>query len=290
MKENVLKTFIRDTYKTSSVIPYIITGQVIMFVIIHLLELVSTTTLTNSNIIQHSVSFLSLPKNWFEFINKPWTLLTHPFVYQGLFNLLFDCLWLYWIGNLFLSFLNNRQFLALFAGSIFLGAIGYVTLGSFDRIGQDSNLYNTARFGLAALISSLAILIPNTQIQLVLFGNVRLKFIAMIYLGLEFGFLMIQDKVAAIVYFFMVILGLTYMSQLRKGNDWSKIFIKKKTNLKVIKNDTTISYNTTTVRHKADFENQEIIDQILDKISLDGYESLSSHEKEILFKASKQNK
>ncbi len=289
MKENVLKTFIRDTYKTSSVIPYIITGQVIMFVIIHLLELVSTTTLTNSNIFTDSLSYLSLPQNWFAFISKPWTLVTHPFVYQGIFNLLFDCLWLYWIGNLFLSFLNNRQFLTLFIGSILLGALCYVTLGSFDRLDYDTNHYNTARYGLAALVSSIAILIPNTQIQLLLLGNVRLKFIAMVYLGLEFGFLMMHDQVAAVVYFFMVIIGLTFMLQLRKGNDWSRIFVKKKSKLKVIKNDTAIGHKTT-VKHKADFENQEIIDQILDKISLDGYESLSSHEKEILFKASKQNK
>lgn len=289
MKENVLKTFIRDTYKTSSVIPYIITGQVIMFVIIHLLELVSTTTLTNSNIFTDSLSYLSLPQNWFSFISKPWTLVTHPFVYQGIFNLLFDCLWLYWIGNLFLSFLNNRQFLTLFIGSILLGALCYVTLGSFDRLDYDTNHYNTARYGLAALVSSIAILIPNTQIQLLLLGNVRLKFIAMVYLGLEFGFLMMHDQVAAVVYFFMVIIGLTFMLQLRKGNDWSRIFVKKKSKLKVIKNDTAIGHKTT-VKHKADFENQEIIDQILDKISLDGYESLSSHEKEILFKASKQNK
>ena len=289
MKENVLKTFIRDTYKTSSIIPYIITGQVIMFVIIHILELVSTTTVTSSNIFVDAIINLSLPQNWSVFLSKPWTLVTHPFIYQGIFNLLFDCIWLYWIGNLFLSILNNKQFVTLFAGSILLGATFYVILGSFDRFSVETNYYATARFGLAALISSVAVLLPNTLIKLFILGEVRLKFIAMIYLGLEFGYLMIQDRVAAVVYFLMVLLGLTYMLQLQKGNDWSSIFVRKNSKLKVVKIDAAV-HQQTYIKHKTDFTNQDIIDQILDKISLKGYESLTSQEKEILFKASKQDK
>lgn len=288
MKENVLKSFIRDTYKTSSIVPYIITGQVIMFVIIHILELVSFSQITNSNIFNESIATLSLPQNWSTFIQKPWTLITHPFVYQGLFNLLFDCLWLYWIGNLFLSFLNNRQFNTLFIGGLLLGGLCYISLGMFNRIPAVTNFYNTAHFGLAALVAGTSILLPNLETRLLLFGNVKFKFIAIIYLAFEFAFLMTQDKVAALVYFLMVVFGITFIAQLQKGNDWSKIFVRKKKTLKVIMNDSSSEQNRYK-KHRTDFENQEIIDQILDKISLKGYESLTSQEKDTLFKASKED-
>lgn len=41
MKENVVASFIRDTYKTTSIIPYVITAQVVAFVLLHILELLT---------------------------------------------------------------------------------------------------------------------------------------------------------------------------------------------------------------------------------------------------------
>jgi len=288
MKENVLKSFIRDTYKTSSLIPYFITGQALMFVIIHILELVSISDITNSELYIQSISTLSLPKNWTAFLFQPWSLITHPFVYEGIFNLVFDCLWLYWMGNMFLTFLNNRQFSTLFIGSLLLGGIFYLGLGSLNLIPTSAAYFHTTRFGLAALISSMTILIPNLEVRLFLFGNVKLKIIAIVYLSLEFGFLVIQDKIAAIVYAITALVGVIFMHQLQKGKDLSKLFERKKTKLKVLKNDIGNS-KSTYKRHKSDLPNQEIIDEILDKISLKGYESLTSQEKDILFKASKED-
>jgi len=74
------------------------------------------------------------------------------------------------------------------------------------------------------------------------------------------------------------------MQQLKAGNDFSKLFQKtRKSKLKVVQ---THSKSPSYRSFKSDLPNQEVIDEILDKISQTGYESLTSREKEILFKES----
>jgi hypothetical protein len=78
------------------------------------------------------------------------------------------------------------------------------------------------------------------------------------------------------------ILGYIYIVQLRKGNDWSKLFMPRP-KLKPIPNKSA-RYKTSSSR----LPDQDAIDLILDKISRSGYESLTKEEKEQLFNASKK--
>lgn len=291
MKENVLKSFIRDTYKNTSSIPYIITGQVCVFILLHIFELLTFDEVVSLDLFKWTSEHLSLPMSMQKYLQQPWALITHPFLYQGIFNLLFDCLWLYWIGNIFLNFLNNRQFLTVFLGGIILGGLLFVGISSLPFYVDKTGYWNTTALGLAALISSVTLLVPNLEVRLFIFGNVKLKTIAAIYLALEFGFLMVSTPVAAIAYLFMVCFGACFMWQLQKGNDWSR-FLKKgkrRQHLKVVKNQHYQQSVDKGKGHHSDLPNQELVDQILDKISVSGYESLNTQEKEILFKASKQD-
>lgn len=292
MNENVLKSFIRDTYKNTSSIPYIITGQVLMFILIHIFELLSFDEIISLDLFKWTFDHFSLPMSFKTFIQQPWSLFTHPFMYQGIFNLLFDCLWLYWIGNIFLNFLNNRQFLTVFFGGIILGGFIFLGISSIPYFSNQIGSWSTTTLGLAALISSVTLLVPNLELRLFIFGNVKLKTIAIIYLALEFGFLMVSIPVAAIAYLFMVFFGAYFMWNLQKGNDWSRFFKKSKRSqhLKVVQGQRYASSLNKGRNHQSDLPSQELVDQILDKISVSGYESLNSQEKETLFKASKQDK
>lgn len=291
MKENVLKSFVRDTYKNTSPIPYIITGQVFMFVLLHIFELLTFDEIIALDLFKWTYEHLSLPASIEVFARQPWALITHPFIYQGIFNILFDCLWLYWIGNIFLNFLSNRQFLAVFLGGLLVGGLLFLGISLLPYFSDQKTYWNTTALGLAALISSVSILVPNLEVRLFLFGNVRLRTIAFIYLTIEFGFLTINNQAAAVAYVCMICFGLFFMWQLKKGNDWTRFF-KRNTrhkHLKVVQNQHAQQAFERNRKHPADLPNQEVIDQILDKISVSGYESLNSQEKEILFKASKQD-
>ena len=124
------------------------------------------------------------------------------------------------------------------------------------------------------------------EVRLMLIGTLKLKTVGLVFLGLECIFLALVNKPAAIVVILMAAWGYYYISRLKQGRDfslWLKPKVKPK--LKVVHSNPQQTHS----RHsKTDLPNQQEIDDILDKISIGGYENLTSQEKETLFKASKQ--
>ena len=286
-KESGIQTFIRTTFKNGSPIPYLLSIQIFLFVFVHISDLLVDLNIIQFPLYDWLINNLSLPSTFAQFITQPWSILTYSFLYVGLFNIVFDCLWLYWLGNIFLNLLNTRQFLVLYLGSIILGGAIYLVLGEIGifSAGPITSLYSSS-LGLAALIASLLLLAPQTEIRLLLFGLVRLQTLAYIYLAIEVLFYLFANRTASVTYLCCIGLGLVFMQQLKAGNDLSKFFQKtKKSKLKVVQ---TSSKGPNYRSIKSDLPNQEVIDEILDKISQSGYESLTSREKEILFRESRE--
>ncbi|HLT89081.1 MAG TPA: rhomboid family intramembrane serine protease [Sphingobacterium sp.] len=294
MKESVLKTFWRDTYQSKSPIPFIISVQVIIFVLIHLFDLLKEVDLLQVSLYDYAVDYLSLPLSFGQFLKQPWSIVTYPFLYTGLFQLLFDCLWLYWMGNIFLSFLNRRQFLFLYFSAILLGACIYLGLGFIPMLQNSVQLsFRTSTFALGALVASVATLAPRYELRLLLLGTVSLKTIALVYICIELIFTGLMNKAGGIGFMAMAFWGVLFIRSLNQGKDFSLLKWRKsikKSKMKVVHQSTTASATYSSYRHASDLPNQEEIDEILDKISIGGYESLTSREKEVLFKASKDDK
>ena len=286
-KDNALKDFFKTTYSSRSPIPYILSAQIFLFVIIHLFDLFVEVGITNYPLYDKVLSYLSLPGEFSKFIQQPWSLVTYPFLYTGLFNILFDCLWIYWLGNVFLGFLNNRQFLTVFLSAIFIGGLSFLALSQIPLLAKSPQTFlHTNAMSIGALMGSLLILVPKMEFRLFLFGNVKFQTIAFVFLGLQFLFLFLINKPGAISLLISTSWGMLFINQLRKGNDWSKLFERKPDiKLRVVHTENKPPVYRS---YKGDLPNQEVIDEILDKISQYGYESLSSREKEILFKVSRE--
>lgn len=291
MKESVLKTFWRDTYKSDSPIPFIITAQVFIFVLIHVFDLLQDVGIINLSLYDYTVRLLSLPLSFNEFLRQPWSLLTFPFLYTGLFSLLFDCLWLFWMGNTFMVFLNKKQFLYVYCSSLIIGGIAYLTFGFIPVLnGFQSSFINTGSFALGAVVAATATLVPQSEVRLFLFGNVSIKVIAIVYICIELIFMAIGDRPSALAFLLSAVWGVIYMINLKQGRDFSNILkLFKRSKLKVV-HKRPANHSPHVYRNDSDLPNQSEIDEILDKISVGGYESLSSQEKEVLFKASKSEK
>ena len=284
MKENVLQSFIKDTYKGKSIVPYIITIQVAVFILLKICDLVNYSSESSIDIYRTIIDATVLPSNIPHFLSQPWSLITHPFVYTGLLSILFDCLWLYWTSTLFLTYLNTRQFNTLFFGGIIIGSLSFLAIGQIPYFANGDYDWSTTTYGITTILSALLILVPNSELRLILFGTVKFKWIALVYLGIQFIFLIKPNPVAALAYGVVIFLGCLFILQLQKGKDWSLYFKKvKRRNLKIVKNTDITHYNNTNTYPK-----QEEIDLILDKISMNGYDSLSTKEKETLFRASKK--
>lgn len=228
---------------------------------------------------------LGMPSRAYAFLFKPWTLFTNMFVHFEVFHLLFNMLWLYWMGNIFLDFLNSRQFIFTYlAGGLFGGLCFLLIYNLVPSLSQGNAILIGASGCIYAIVAGAATLVPDYTIRMLFFGNVRLKYLAIVFAVLSVIGLGGSNLGGNIAHIAGALFGFIYIKQLQQGNDWSKIFKRKRTKLKVVVNE-----KARERKERIEFSNQEYIDSILDKISKSGYASLSKEEKEALFKASKQD-
>jgi membrane associated rhomboid family serine protease len=190
-------------------------------------------------------------------------------------------LWLFWMGQIFMDFLNKRQFYFTYVAGGILGALTYLiaynTIPVFTNV---SSYLLGSSASVMAIVVATATLVPDYTLRLLLFGSVKLKYLAIAYFVLDIIGMGGGNAGGSIAHIGGAIAGFIFVKQLQSGRDLSKI-LKRKTRLKVVKNDSGSSKNNLE-------PDQETIDRILDKISKSGYDSLTKTEKEQLFKASKK--
>ncbi|SDM81760.1 Membrane associated serine protease, rhomboid family [Daejeonella rubra] len=228
-------------------------------------------------------SQVSVPAYYADLPLKFWTIITYMFVQRDFFHLLFNMLWMYWMGLIFMDFLNKRQFIFVYFSGGIAGALLYLlaynTIPVFMNSAQNSILLGSSASVMAIVVAT-ATLVPDFTIRLMLFGTVRLKYLAMAYFVLDIIGMGGGNPGGSIAHIGGALMGFIFIKQLQSGNDLSKI-LTKRSKLKVVK-------STESKPVKNDFTDQATIDSILDKISKSGYDSLSKTEKEQLFKASKK--
>jgi membrane associated rhomboid family serine protease len=225
---------------------------------------------------------LSMPAYYAKIPFKLWTVITYMFTQREFFHLLFNMLWLYWLGLIFLDFLNKRQFIFTYLAGGLMGAVLYVLaynlIPVFSTSVERSFLLGSSASVMAVIVAT-ATLVPNFTIHLLFLGGVKLKYLALAYFVLDIIGIS-SEPGGSIAHIGGALLGFIYIQQLNRGNDLSNM-LKRKSKLKVVKSKTAPSAPSA-------HPNQETIDKILDKISHSGYDSLTKSEKDQLFKASKK--
>jgi len=276
-------TFINDikqAYQKANVVEKIIYINIALFLI--------TVLFT-----KFSIEWLALPTQHSEFFYKPWTIVSYAFIHQRFIHILSNLLVLYYIGNLFLDFYTKKQFLnfyflgALFGGSIFLLNYYFTNKTGAPLAGASA--------AVTTIFVAIATKIPRYALQLRFIGSVELWVLAAIWVGLSILQLANFDNGGAIAHLSGAILGFMYAKQLEKGNDigkWFETIVNYFTNLTTIKKGKPLK---TVYKSKKRTSSQEVsktkqrkIDDILDKISKSGYESLTQEEKDFLFRAGKK--
>lgn len=246
---------------------------------------------------------LALPASLNRFITQPWSILTYMFMHADLMHILFNMLWLYWFGQLFLYFFSAKHLRGLY---IFGGIVG----GILYMIAFNVFPYFAPMLGFSTMVgasaSVLAIVVatayrePNYQVRLLLFGAVRLKYLALIVVLSDLLFITSSNAGGHIAHLGGALAGLWFAASLKKGVDvtsWinkaidgiASIFSykpkKRKPKMKVhYGNDRQKDYDYNAQKKV----NSEEIDRILDKLKNSGYQSLTTEEKKSLFDASKK--
>lgn len=273
-----------------------------VFILLGLLNLVDN--LFKLGGILHFHDYFTFPSSPVWLLRKPWSLLSYMFLHQDLFHLLGNMIMLYFGGSIFTDFLGNKRIVALyFAGGI-AGALIYMllynTIPMFADAGVNSSLIGSSAAVLAVFFA-IASYLPNYEVNLLIIGPVRLKYIALFLFLLDLLSIDQSNPGGHMAHLGGALFGMAYASGLRKGYDFTVNFNKVVDRLGSLfkwrsnksKSKLKVSYreniSKTKKAEKLAKNKQEIIDAILDKISKSGYGSLTKEEQETIFKMSKED-
>jgi membrane associated rhomboid family serine protease len=239
--------------------------------------------------------YLSLPADLYQLIYRFWTPISYMFLHEGFFHLLFNMLSLFWFGQLFLICFSEKQLVGLYLFGGLMGAFLYV--GAFNLFPYytpivSQSLLLGASGSIMAIIVASATQSPNMEMQLLLIGRVKLKYIALVAVLTSFFGITSSNGGGQLAHLGGALAGYYFVVSLRQGRDLTKginwilnylanFSTARKLKVKPNKSRTTPmsdgEYNANKARKMAS------IDKILDKIKTSGYESLSAEEKKRLF-------
>lgn len=243
--------------------------------------------------IMYWLQLSSLPS---ELVFKPWTLISYAFVHANFLHLLFNLLILNFASRLFLTFFTQKQFFGLYILSAIFA--GLVFVGAFFLLGIPAPLIG-ASAAIMAIVFASATYAPMYQLRLLLIGNVKLWHIAGVFLILDLVQLPANNMGGHIAHLGGAFFGFLYIKLLQNGTDLSLIVTrvldffanlfkqKNSTPFKKVHRNPIKPQQKTASKIVTKDKTQQQIDEILDKISQSGYDSLTKEEKEFLFKAGK---
>ena len=195
---------------------------------------------------------------------------------------------------------SPRRFLVMY----FLGAAfgGFIFMLSYNLFPVFSGAH-AALIGASAAVMAILIFVctymPNREVRLI-FINVKLWYIGAFFVLLDLVQLPMGNSGGHLAHLGGAFIGFFYAGRLREGKGagkWFERFIsgtgksngrkkKKKSPLKTVYKNRSSTTATSAKMKKNEYQQQ--IDDILDKISKSGYESLSKEEKDFLFKSGKE--
>ena len=238
--------------------------------------------------------FIEMPSIPYEFITHPWTLLTYMFVHYDVWHILFNMLWLYWFGQIFLMSFSEKQMVGLYLlGGIAGGLLYLLSYNLFPYFDGKEGLMCGASASIIAIVVATAFRMPDYKVNLLFLGAISLKFIDLLSVTSANGGGHIAHLGGAL-------LGYWFIVRWEKGKDLTapvnklidkivtgfkprpKIKVSRPSNRSSSRPETDMEY-----RARKKKENDEI-DSILDKIKKSGYTSLSAEEKKRLFEAGKK--
>ena len=103
--------------------------NIVAFVVLGVVMVVSLVS-GFENIFDSVYEQFAIPARFTAFVTKPWTMLTYAFAHDmsGILHILFNMLWLYWFGRLFVEYLGSDKLIAVYVLGALAGAVSYLSL------------------------------------------------------------------------------------------------------------------------------------------------------------------
>lgn len=219
--------------------------------------------------------YFVLPGNVGVWLARPWTALTYMVTHVDFFHLLFNMLTFLWMGTLLLTRLSQTRLLVLYIGGGLCGAFFFLALCSLLGGGFFMAPPLTgASASVLAVMTAAGCLMGNYTLHLFFLGDVKLKWIvvAMILLSLLSAGGGFTGG------------GVAHLGGIVFGALWSLWILKRQNREKRVKKTRLTPPTAAGARRVASIMEQNRLDKIrldelLDKIKVSGYKSLSRSER-----------
>jgi membrane associated rhomboid family serine protease len=240
----------------------------------------------------------ALPTDLSSFIRSPWTLFTSIFSHFSFLHFLMNMLFLYFTGKLFESFFDRKRLVATYLiGGIVGGIVELLAHQIFPALQMETSVIVGASGSVMALFVAVAIYRPNLQVNLFGLFPIRLIFLALLFVMIDFLSLGNKDATAHFAHLGGAIIGFFSVKNPTRSSNiitwfigrYDQICKRRNTSFTVKKGgkSRSTSFKSDEEYNMEKKQNQAKTDAILDKIAKSGYESLTKAEKEFLFKQSK---
>ena len=234
--------------------------------------------------------------------SRPWTIFTHMFMHAGVLHVFANMLWLWGFGFLLQGIASSRKIIPLFIYGALAGAVAFVLAFNFiPALKPEVQLASAlgASAGVMAIAIAATMLAPGYRIFPMLSGGIPLWVLTMIYVIIDLATIPFSNPGGHIAHLAGAFIGFLFIFFYRRGYDWSdwmNNFFDWVDNLfnpdkpkkgKRIKEE--LFYQASSAPYKKTSNiSQQRIDEILDKINKNGYGALTSEERELLKRASKE--
>ena len=236
------------------------------------------------------------------FIVSPWGLITSIFAHYGIWHLVFNMVFLYFIGRMFEQFFDQKRLFYTYLLAGIAGGILEIIAHLIFPVFQSGNSVVVGASGsVMGIFMAMAFYKPQAKVHLFGMFPVRMIWLAVAFLLLDFLNLGRNDGTAHFAHIGGAIIGIVSIQNLNAssniinriqmlGDRIQRIFAgsrAKRPKMRVDKSEKNTRYKTDVEYNVEIKTRQEEVDRILDKISKSGYDSLTKKEKEFLFNQSK---
>lgn len=232
------------------------------------------------------LDYFGLSSNLLQFLLHPWTLLTYAIVHLDIYHFIFNMLGLYFFGLILQDFLGPKRILYFYLFGALAGGLLYLLI--FNLIGAQSMHPPAGRALVGAsgavygIICGAAFLVPNYSMNLLFFGPVRLKYIALATVFISFLQIPNGNPGGNIAHLGGALGGILYLKYLQGTFRFTRSSRLASTPASAPKGK-VVSMSRSSSKISA----QEELDLLLDKISEKGIQSLTKEERTRLEELSK---
>lgn len=300
---------IKRTYNQGSMLLRLILINIGVFVLLHLVALCGLFfNLQGDELLR----WIELPSDLGLLLRMPWTLVTYMFAHYSMLHILFNMLWLYWLGRIFMEYFSPKQLTGVYLLGGWGGALLFLlAYNALPHLAGTMAFLIGASASVIAIVVATAVYAPDYKIGLLFLGEVPLKWVAIVTVGIDLIGMEGGGNIGtSVAHIGGAIVGAIYALGIKRGRDITRPLNAAIDAVVGLFNGRSFKRPDVKWQHgsnagnndhrrggprqapkaatPADTVSEEELDVILGKIKAAGYDALTDEEKDKLFKASRR--